>query len=54
MNYFVTGTDTGVGKTHLLYAIAEAMTAEDVPEVLQDKRLSKINYCLNWKTTKPN
>ncbi|MBI5467283.1 MAG: ATP-dependent Clp protease ATP-binding subunit, partial [Candidatus Kerfeldbacteria bacterium] len=31
--------DTGVGKTHILYALAERMAAEDVPEILQDKRL---------------
>ncbi|MEK7637335.1 MAG: AAA family ATPase [Patescibacteria group bacterium] len=31
--------DGGVGKTYLLYALAERMAAEDVPEPLQDKRL---------------
>lgn len=31
--------DAGVGKTYLLYALAERMAAEDVPEPLQDKRL---------------
>jgi len=31
--------DGGVGKTYLLYALAERMAAEDVPEILQDKRL---------------
>lgn len=31
--------DSGVGKTYLLYALAERMAAEDVPEILQDKRL---------------
>ena len=31
--------DRGVGKTYLLYALAERMAAEDVPEPLQDKRL---------------
>lgn len=31
--------DSGVGKTFLLYALAERMAAEDVPEPLQDKRL---------------
>ncbi|MBI4090170.1 MAG: AAA family ATPase [Candidatus Kerfeldbacteria bacterium] len=31
--------EKGVGSTSLLYAIAERMAAEDVPEVLQDKRL---------------
>lgn len=31
--------DSGVGKTYLLYALAERMAAEDVPDILQDKRL---------------
>lgn len=31
--------EKGVGTTSMLYAIAERMAAEDVPEVLQDKRL---------------
>lgn len=31
--------DPGVGTTTLLHAVAERMTTEDVPEVLQDKRL---------------
>lgn len=31
--------DSGVGKTYVLYALAERMAAEDVPEPLQDKRL---------------
>jgi len=31
--------DKGVGTTSMLYALAERMAAEDVPEVLQDKRL---------------
>lgn len=35
--------DPGVGKTVLLYALAEAMAAEDVPEPLQDKRLVSLS-----------
>lgn len=35
--------DSGVGKTYLLYALAERMAAEDVPEQLQDKRLVALN-----------
>lgn len=31
--------ESGVGKTYLLYALAERMAAEDVPEPLRDKRL---------------
>ncbi len=35
--------DSGVGKTYLLYALAERMAAEDVPEQLQDKRLVSLS-----------
>lgn len=35
--------DTGVGKTTVLQALAERMSAEDVPEQLQDKRLVAIS-----------
>lgn len=35
--------DSGVGKTYLLYALAERMAAEDVPEPLQDKRLVSLS-----------
>lgn len=35
--------DPGVGKTTVLYALAERMVAEDVPEPLQDKRLVSLS-----------
>ncbi len=35
--------DAGVGKTHVLYSLAERMAAEDVPEILKDKRLVSLN-----------
>ncbi len=35
--------DGGVGKTYVLYALAERMAAEDVPEQLQDKRLVSLS-----------
>jgi ATP-dependent Clp protease ATP-binding subunit ClpC len=35
--------DAGVGKTTILYALAERMAAEDVPEQLQDKRLVSLS-----------
>ncbi len=35
--------DSGVGKTYILYALAERMAAEDVPELLQDKRLVSLS-----------
>ncbi|MFH0829113.1 MAG: ATP-dependent Clp protease ATP-binding subunit [Candidatus Kerfeldbacteria bacterium] len=35
--------EKGVGTTSMLYAIAERMAAEDVPEVIQDKRLVQLS-----------
>lgn len=35
--------DQGVGKTSLLYALAQRMVAEDVPESIQDKRLVSLS-----------
>jgi len=35
--------DSGVGKTSILHALAERMVAEDVPSVLQDKRLVSLS-----------
>lgn len=35
--------DPGVGLTHILHALAERMTAENVPDNLQDKRLVELS-----------
>lgn len=35
--------ENGVGKTNVLYAVAQRMVTEDVPEVLEDKRLVSLS-----------
>lgn len=35
--------DSGVGKSSILYALAERMVSEDVPDMLQDKRLVSLS-----------